>query len=426
MTSRHCVVWPIADALFPPYIQHPPTHHILHSSLFPLKINILHHYASILPAALDRHDTRIMNDYFPPTPAPSLPSPSMNGNSDSKSDTPATVIDHKSYPHFTKSQSAPPMGPLPLTPPEEEIAELQRLKIEDEGIPQRVRRGRTPIVTDTGLVSGSERTSSELGHGGSTSAQRLTVDLEGYSGDYDESREPTLSFHTSSTVESTTGTPSSTHHNYNFGSSSSREKAGQEQFRIRSTNGRSTAYSSAESSGAYSYHQYGDNQFHPHPPPLPDRPAAHATVGLGYQSTTVQDAEEMEDEVPVPDTNFSYRPWESEEVNRTRSHSGVSLSSVASRSSRGQSSSLQHYDYHYPDSLPWDTQRALENESQAVAMVEEGREKTLDMSKLREMGGIESISEKQITTFSGTFPLILCKMRLTLRHHPPPPTWMWG
>jgi len=347
-----------------------------------------------------------MNDYFPPTPAPSLPSPSMNGSSDTKSDTTTNAVDHKSYPHYTKSHSAPPMGPFPPTPPEDETPELQRLKIEEEGVPQRVRRGRTPIMTGPAI---SERSPSEAQEG-SSSAQRLTVDLEGYSGEYDESREPTLSFHTSSTVDSTTGTPSSTHHNYNYGSSSSREKAGQEQqFRIRQTSGRATGYSSAESSGAYSYHQYnGENMFHPHPPPLPDRPAAHAQpIGLGYPPATAQD--DSEEEVPVPDSNFSYRPWESEDVNRNRSHSGVSLSSVASRSSLGQrssigqSSSLQHYDYHYPDSLPWDTQRALENESQAVAMVEEGREKTLDMAKLREMGGIESISEKEISTFSGKF-----------------------
>ena len=338
-----------------------------------------------------------MSDYFPPTPAPSLPSPTMNDSGDTKSDTPAA--DHKTYPHFTKSASAPPMGPLPPTPPEEETSsELSRLKIEDEGVPQRIRRGRTPMLTGPGLEA--ERSSSEVGEGEGRSAQSLTVDLEGYSGDFDESREPTLSFHTSSTVESTTGTPSSTHHNYAFGSTSSRDKAGQG-FRVRSTNGRATGYSSAESSGAYSIHQYENQLFHPHPPPLPDRPAAHANpVGLGYP-TTSQEAEEMQDEVPVPDANFSYRPWESEDVNRSRSHSGVSLSSITSRSSRGQSSSLQHYDYHYPDSLPWDTQRALENEAQAVAMVEEGREKTFDMAKLREMGGIESITEKQISAFTG-------------------------
>jgi hypothetical protein len=362
-----------------------------------------------------------MNDYFPPTPAPSLPSPTMNGDSDSKSDATATA-DHKSYPHFTKSHSASPMGPLPPTPPEEKINELERLKIEDEGIPQRIRRGRTPILTENG--PGSERSSSEAGQEGQ-SAQRLTVDLEGYSGEYDESREPTLSFHTSSTVESTTGTPSSTHHNYGFGSSSSRDKAGQE-IRVRSTSGRATAYSSAESSGAYSYHQYVNHVFqHPHPPPLPDRPAAYAEpVGLGYPTPTSQDEAEEEDEVPVPDTNFSYRPWESEEVNRNRSHSGVSLSSIASRSSRGQSSSLQHYDYHYPDSLPWDTQRALENESQAVAMVEEGREKTFDMGKLREMGGIEAITDKEIATMSGTSSFTSTRQWLTIRYHPPPSCWM--
>lgn len=365
----------------------------------------------------------ISDTYFPPTPAPSLPSPEAEQPSTLE---PTRSVDHKSYPRYSAPPTAPPMCPLPLTPPEEE--ELQRLKLSDapEGSAQRIRRGRTPIITD--VTSTSEtRTSSTTGEGPTGEGQqRLDVDLEAdSSGEFDESREPTLSFHTtSSTVESTTGTPSSTHHNYQFGSSGSREK--DQRVRIRSTNGRSTAYSSAESSGAYSYHQFENQVFHPHPPPLPDRPAAHASpVGLGYptrdnvteevsgengaeaEADAEDEAEDEEGAVPAP-ASFAYRSWESEEVNRQRSHSGVSATSITSHSSRGQGSSLQHYDYHYPDSLPWDNQRALENESQAVTMVEEGREKTLDTAYLRELGGLEAMTDKKIASLSGTSSLIMC------------------
>jgi hypothetical protein len=379
------------------------------------------HDRDILPISNCLFKTAMISDtYFPPTPAPSLPSPSTTQEETHKVDhesyphysaPPTHKVEHKSFPHYSAPPTAPPMYPLPLTPPEEE--ELQRLKLSDapEGI-ERIRRGRTPIVTELGS---STRTSS-------TTEQALDVDLEGdSSGEFDESREPTLSFHTSSTVESTTGTPSSTHHNYNFGSSGPREK--DQRVRIRSTNGRATAYSSAESSGAYSYHQYENHVFHPHPPPLPDRPVAHASpIGLGYpvrdavtddqeadaeDEADVEDAEaengevEDEQEQAAAPASFAYRPWESEDVNRQRSHSGASMTSTTS--SQGQGSSLQHYDYHYPESLPWDTQRELENDSQAVAMVEEGREKTLDMAYLQELGGMGAMTDKKIAALSGTF-----------------------
>jgi hypothetical protein len=55
--------------------------------------------------------------------------------------------------------------------------------------------------------------------------------------------------------------------------------------------------------------------------------------------------------------------------------------------------------------LPWDTQRALENQAQAVAMVEEGREKTLDMAKVREIGGVAALTEQKITALTGEYHL---------------------
>jgi hypothetical protein len=360
-------------------------------------------YSRLESTGYQRLESVVMNHAFPPTPAPSLPSPStMNDPTMSHFDT------NNIYPKHGSSSSStfnPLTAPLPPTPPAEDPVDMQRLSIRDEVMPQRIRRGRTPVFDPDGFSP--QRVLSEAHHisdnadQGQSSRQRLDVDLDAYANDFDDSREPTLSFHTSSTVESTTGTPSSMHGAYGFAHDGQGDKAPVEpRIRVRTTNGRSTAYSSAESSGAYSYHQYETNLFHPHPPPLPNRPHPFADpLGLG-----IRDGENPDIQAghrPVTNTDFTYRPWEAEVVNRDRSTSSASLASFASRSSRGQSSSLQHYDYHYPEMLPWDTQRLMDNEPEAVVMVEEGRERTLDMAKLEEMGGIAQMTEQKIAKLSG-------------------------
>jgi hypothetical protein len=346
---------------------------------------------SHLPIPRITVDFPVMDLGFPPTPAPSLPSPS--GTSRMEQFEPKVI-----FPKSGRSTSpyAPPSGPLPPTPPADDPTDLKRLSIRDEMVPQRIRRGRTPVFDPDGFkgnLSEAHQIDTSSGESSQSSRQRLDVDLDAYSTESDEGREPTLSFHTSSTVESTTGTPSSMHGAYGF-SHEGGEKAGVEP-RIRVRHGRSTAYSSAESSGAYSYHQYENHVFHPHPPPLPDRPHPFADpLGLG-----IRDGENPNVQLPDVNPDFSYRPWEAESVNRVRSTSGTSLASYTS--SHGGASSLQHYDYHYPDMLPWDTQRLLENEPEAVVMVEEGRERTLDMAKLQEMGGIAQMNERKIARLSG-------------------------
>lgn len=239
--------------------------------------------------------------------------------------------------------------------------------------------------------------------------QPLDVDLDAYS-TFGDSREPTLSFVTTLTNDSTTGTPSLGHKRDGEGSGSGE---GEPRIRTRSTVGRSTAYSSAESSGAYSYHAYENQVFHPHPPPLPKTPQPHSharphhdrddRVGLGLSNSHHLHDHQAASNIPSSSStnSFGHLPWQSDVANRLRSGSNASSASHASHSSQDYSSSLRHYEYHYNDALPWEIQQAQDNEPEAVAMVEEGRERTMDMAKLQEMGGLSSLTDDKIAALSG-------------------------
>lgn len=224
----------------------------------------------------------------------------------------------------------------------------------------------------------------------SSSHHQLDVDLDVYSQDYDvedDPRQPTLSFVTTSTADSTTSSPS-INEAYTYGTERIDGKVDQHEprIRVRTNLGRQHAYSSAESSmasGAYSYHAYSDNSFHINPPPLPT-----PEIGLGNSRSS--------DYIRTPgDDAPSGYDWSG--MNRDRSHSTSSALSSESTSSADDhlSTSFQHTFSYLSDSLPgarnpWEETAALP-ESNAVAMVGDGRSVILDREKLEAMGGIRAL-----------------------------------
>ncbi|ORY25617.1 RhoGEF domain-domain-containing protein [Naematelia encephala] len=171
----------------------------------------------------------------------------------------------------------------------------------------------------------------------------LDVDLDAY-GDVPELDAP-LSFVTTSTAESTTSTPSIGVYPY------------KNEPRIRTG-----AYSS-ESSGTYSY--------------------PTEQVGLG-----------------LTDDTFAHRPWK-RDVNRLRSDS-ASTSMTASTSTSGIVSALRYSGYTDSSEETKDI-----GESLAVTMVDEGREKILNIEKLNAMGGVDALTEDIISGLSGITHLLL-------------------
>ncbi|WWD18566.1 hypothetical protein CI109_103019 [Kwoniella shandongensis] len=253
--------------------------------------------------------------------------------------------------------------------------------------------------------------------------QDLDVDLDAYSAtEFDteegmDEREPTLSFVTTSTIDSTTSTPPM-NMTYGYRPQSTDGKQDMEP-KIRSRAGRSHAYSSAESSmasGAYSYHAYSEQIYHPHPPPLPHLPTAFASpvehVGLGISAEFPLTSGQPDSQIDSPRSNpplspshsFTHRPWKRDMVNRLRSDSASSSITTASTSTTdsGPSSSRippldSAYNYAYDNfSLPWDRESGSEATPEAIALVEEGREKLLNMDKIEEMGGIAAMTEDMI------------------------------
>ena len=261
----------------------------------------------------------------------------------------------------------------------------------------------------------------------SDNSQQLDVDLDAYSTtdfDHDE-REPTLSFvTTTSTVDSTTGTPVSINGEYQFKSEHGKGKEGAPRIRMRTTAGRANAYSSAESStdsGAYSYHAFADNNlYHPHPPPLPAAPsyangADH--VGLGITSHDFALSNQQRDSVAEsspssappqsPSHSFAHRPWKRDVINRLRSDSASSSLTTASTDS-GHSANAHSTSNHslpypyaaYASNLPWENEDQMQA-SEAVALVDEGKERIFDATRLEEIGGLQALSNDQIRSLSG-------------------------
>ncbi|WVQ80694.1 hypothetical protein IAT38_002799 [Cryptococcus sp. DSM 104549] len=290
--------------------------------------------------------------------------------------------------------------------------------------------------------------------------QQLDVDLDAYSATefdteegMDDEREPTLSFVTASTSDSTTGTPSMgieygypPHHALPHSHGGKGGGDVEPRIRMRSTAGRENAYSSAESSlgsGAYSYHGYSE-QVYQAPPPLPHIPAHvpgayGSSVGLGIttdfptpvlveqhqaphqqqprseppsQAQALAQAQQQASRPPLsPSHSFTHRPWQRNLVNRLRSDSASSSFTVASTSTSDSAPSSSRipppdstYHYMYDGfSLPYEQ----EVEAEAVAMVNEGRERILDMEKLQAMGGVGVMTEETVRSLAGVTHLLL-------------------
>ncbi|OCF45936.1 hypothetical protein I317_00023 [Kwoniella heveanensis CBS 569] len=250
---------------------------------------------------------------------------------------------------------------------------------------------------------------------------QLDVDLDAYSAtefDTEEGmeREPTLSFVTTSTLDSTTSTPSMGA-TYGYRAEPEDGKGMEPKIRMRQTAGRSHAYSSAESSmasGAYSGYGYSDQIYHPHPPPLPSLPANFVTpavehVGLGI-SAEFPLGSRGQVESPPNGASPSHRPWRRDISNRLRSESVSSSITTASGSTSdsGPSSSRlpppddnTYYSYE-SYRMPWEQTR-----SEAVAMVDEGRENILNVDRIEARGGFSALSEDVIQSYAGVTHLLL-------------------
>jgi hypothetical protein len=256
-------------------------------------------------------------------------------------------------------------------------------------------------------------------------SQQLDVDLEAYSTSTEdglEDSEPTLSFITTSTAESTASTPSM-NSSYAFQSEIIDGKPAPEpRVRMRTTTGRAHAYSSAESStasGAFSYHPYENQIFHPHPPPMPPVPHAYMTadhVGLGITDLIAHQS--GSDSNPTSPTTagpnaFSHRPWRPDALSRLRSDSASSSITTASvtttdtaASAGGVSADHAHAypysSYHFVERPPWEADSPeIESEAEAVALVDEGREKVFDMERLEAMGGLGALTHSVIAGLAG-------------------------
>ena len=339
--------------------------------------------------------------FFPPTPTPSLESPFQRDSicklqpldMEPQNYKLSEYTEHSNFAgsgNISRAAHHPVLDrDLPPTPPTNEVEspiEMDHpsfdhkpmstaLSFAEPSMPQRARKGRRPASVypqpGTGPVYQIQRQYTEPNSRNRRYAEdevemsdtqdasaihQLDVDLDAYSttdldGEDDiEDREPTLSFVTTSTAESTASTPSIAM-SYGYRNETVEGKPEPEpRIRMRATAGRTNAYSSAESStasGAFSYYPYAEDQiFFPHPPPLPPAPLTHVVpvehVGLGITAhDTILPARHRDSQLvspssnppPSPSTSFVHRPWQRDVLNRLRSDSASSSVTTASASS---------------------------------------------------------------------------------------------
>lgn len=330
---------------------------------------------------------------------------------------------------FINAEAGPSQS-LPPTPPVNEgttfsLNSSSSLAFNEPTITQRPRRGRRPASAypvPEGSAYQPQRKYTDPTPRTHHDAQ-LDVDLDAYSTtDFDESREPTLSFVTTSTVDSTTGTPQSIGGEFEYKPGGGKQSEMEPRIRVRT--GRSTAYSSAESSGAYSYHAYADNNiYNPSPPPMPSVPSAYANdqVGLGITAhdgalpTRHRDSQvgsSPSTNAPVSPTNsFAHRPWKRDVINRLRSDSASSSITTASVSTsdshpsvaEGSTSSHPYPFAGYAHNLPWEREEIKLSTPDAVGLVDEGKERIFDKAKLEEVGGLDALTAAEIAGLRGTW-----------------------
>ena len=366
---------------------------------------------------------------FPPTPAPSDPSSSQQGSpaiigSTSLYSTPSSFASSSKrvfYPSKANMERSLDR-PLPPTPSsldsEQSSAQIHVGRVPSAGLSfvepehhQRPRKGRRPASTypaqdllpsfafpfrkataPTNMTSesGSPKSPSD----GSRPTLESNFDFGRY---YDP--EPTLSMVTTSTVESTTGTPSL--NTYEF--PQPEHKA---DLRLRSPYGRSDAYSSAESSVASSAYHYLHGELHQHHPHPVISSLAHRNelqpkpVGLGIAT----------DHSPVNPVSARLvsdaAPW----VDRATRRRTISASSYggASNSVSGASvvdGSDSDYAAAYGKTLtmgdPYQPDGDLPTSPEALVSVEHGRQRVFDNAALDEMGGIDNLTDDTMYSLTG-------------------------
>ena len=385
---------------------------------------------------------------FPPTPTPSVHTSSQrNSRYQGEEDI-----------MFANAEAGPSSGlahSLPPTPPINEELEQRAFELnsssivfQEPTITQRPRRGRRPASVyppaEQAVYQSHRKYTDPTPHVRDLRLEdspALDVDLDAYSADFDgEEREPTLSFVTSSTADSTTATPLSINGAFDYKSEFGKRIEGEPRIRLRSTAGRTNAYSSAESSlasGAYSYHAYADNHvYHPHPPPLPSVPTSYAqnaeSVGLGFSSRDSNMPENHSQSQAVhspsagvsisPTNSISHRPWKRDVINRLRSDSASSSITTASMSTSEShvsmaagSISSQPYPFAgYAHNLPWERDDMEHVTPEAVALVDEGKERIFNANKLEEMGGVAGLTEDTIDGLRGKWFASFCRHKLML------------
>lgn len=246
----------------------------------------------------------------------------------------------------------------------------------------------------------------------SGSHHQLDVDLDVYAQEYneldddmrqlgDDMREPTLSFATTSTVDSTTSSPS-IGEAYTYGTERVVDGKPEHEPRIRMRTGRQSAYSSAESSmasGAFSYHACSEYSQQPPVPPLP----ADISMGLnrnGYRVSANETNSTASYHAMSPSSSYAqHQPWRSPVMARDRSLSVSTSDDTEGSSGSGEerlSSAFEH-SFNYlsgtlPARQPWANDSEVLAEPNALAMVDDGRSAILNQEKLEAMGGIGVLS----------------------------------
>lgn len=380
---------------------------------------------------------------LPPTPTPTIHSPSQRQSLVQLQDLENHLTDRSKM--FINAEAGPSSRlphSLPPTPPVNDeaaydIVSPTSLVFDEPTITQRPRRGRRPASVYP--LPGGEHVfqphrkytdpaphSRDLYHSSSESLHHeLDVDLDAYSTtdfDVEENREPTLSFVTISTTDSTTGTPASIGGQFEFKPEHGNAKLDEEpRIRLRSTTGRTNAYSSAESSmasGAYSFNGYADHDGY-QPPPLPVLPSSHVNtmdeVGLGitgHDSLQNRQRDSLSGSSPStnaplsPANSFAHRPWKRDVMTRLRSDSASSSITTASVDSHpsgtaGSTSSHAYPFAGYAQNLPWERESYQQTTPEAVALVDEGKERIFDRDQLEAMGGLDALTERNIAVLRG-------------------------
>ncbi|BEJ17225.1 hypothetical protein CspHIS471_0606260 [Cutaneotrichosporon sp. HIS471] len=272
-----------------------------------------------------------------------------------------------------------------------------------------VQRKYTDPTPHSGAYSGPEQPPSPMPSG---SNPQLDVDLDVYAQDYneldddmrqlgDDMREPTLSFATTSTVDSTTSSPS-IGEAYTYDSERVVDGKPEHEPRIRMRTGRQHAYSSAESSmasGAFSYHAYSEYSQQPPVPPLP----ADISMGLnrnGYRVSPNDTNSTASYHATSPVSSYAqHQPWRSPVMARDRSLSVSTTDDTEGSSGSGEerlSSAFEHSFSYLSGSLParppWGDDSEVLAEPNALAMVDDGRSAILNQERLEAMGGIRVLS----------------------------------